>query len=809
MKSKNSAYLNPDSQHSTSITPAHRCWSLPEKLELLFAQGPLAYLISMINACILTGIMWPLFSARLLLGWLAISCLISLARALLAYCYLRTSRPNLKPQTWYELFLFGTVCAGMTWGSAGWLFFPANAQLHQLVLIFVLAGMTVAAVPVLAPSRPAFWLFSILTLGPLIARFLVDPEPTSIVMGSMGLLYIAGLANSAQTIQKSMQESIAMRHANTDLLQQVKQINRDLSAEVQSHQQDLNALRTSEQRLRDFADTAADWYWEINAELRIEYLSKRFYHVTGLSQDKVIGKNLQHIIGKLGRAHNNALQNCLSALAARSAFQDNEFHISAADQTLNVISISGKPIFDAQGVFAGYRGTGRNITRTYKAQQKLNTQITHDMLTGLVNRAHFEYRLSQALDNARSYNSQHALCYINIDQFRRINTSFGHQAGDALLCEVANLISATIRQGDVLARLGGDEFALLLMGCSQEQAATIAYIICNKFEEFCFYWEHQQLSISLNIGITTINTATHSIQWALSSAEVACTTAQQQGRNCVHRAPSNDADLHRRRQEANRIAQLEQALFEDQFQLYYQPIQPLNPSNTASHYEILLRLEDGVGGLISPQYFLPIAERHNIAPQIDRWVIETLFRWLQGQQLTQGTLYTINLSGQTLSNISFAQFVQDLLERYSIRPEHICFEITETATISSLHNACLILNQLRALGCSFALDDFGSGLSSFAYLKNLEVDYLKIDGLFVRDIGQNPMDRTIVQSIHDIGHALGKKTVAEQVEDAAVLQILKQIGLDYAQGYYIGKPQPLPLDKPLSKRPDLRLVASQ
>lgn len=449
-----------------------------------------------------------------------------------------------------------------------------------------------------------------------------------------------------------------------------------------------------------------------------------------------------------------------------------------------------------------------DVTEARRIADEMSHQATHDALTGLLNRRAFEQRLQRVLETAHNHHSQHALCYLDLDQFKLINDSCGHIAGDALLGQIGGLLQSKIRKRDTLARLGGDEFGVLLELCTLEQACRVAQALREVIEDFRFLWEGKTFSIGVSIGLVPITDTSEDLASVLRAADAACYLAKDRGRNCIQVFRQDDAAIAKRHREMQWLIHLPRALEENRFRLCGQPIVPIAKSgNLLPHHELLLRLETPEGQLVPPGAFLPAAERYQLASKIDAWVISNAFLWLKKHPLHLNCLHlcALNLSGLSLGSEAFLTFVLSQFHETGIPPEKICFEITETAAIANLGDACRFIRVLRHEGCRFALDDFGSGLSSFAYLKNLHVDFVKIDGTFVKDIAEDPLDRVMVKYINEIAQLLGKQTIAEFVESDAILTELKAIGVDYAQGNYLGEPRPLedmgraytPLNEPI------------
>ena len=430
-----------------------------------------------------------------------------------------------------------------------------------------------------------------------------------------------------------------------------------------------------------------------------------------------------------------------------------------------------------------------------QATARLVYQASHDALTGLINRREFEQRLERTLLSALQQNREHALCYMDLDQFKVINDSCGHAAGDELLRQLALLLKGNLRERDTLARLGGDEFALLLENCSIPDALEVADTFRAEVQRFRFKWGDRIFDVGMSAGMVAINRDSDTAASLLSAADAACYVAKDRGRNQIHVYESSGHDLVRHRGEMRWVTRIQGALEEDRLRLSWQEIRHTDSvGEPPCHVELLLRMVDDDGSEILPMAFIPAAERYSIMPSIDSWVIEETLRVCQrylAAKREQHCLFAINLSGASLKDPEFRRMLLKCLQENPALGPHLCFEITETAAIGNLAVVNEFIDAMREFGCSFALDDFGSGLSSFTYLKNLKVDFLKIDGAFVRDITTNPIDRSMVEAVHRIGHQMGLKTVAEYVESEQTLAVLREIGVDYVQGNWVHCPEPL------------------
>ena len=434
-----------------------------------------------------------------------------------------------------------------------------------------------------------------------------------------------------------------------------------------------------------------------------------------------------------------------------------------------------------------------DVTENKFLSEKIIYQASHDALTGLVNRTEFDAIIQAAVKQAHNEQQEHALCYLDLDQFKVVNDTSGHMAGDELLRQLGEELKGHIRKGDVLARLGGDEFGILMRQSSLNDALHACEKLRNIIRDFQFGWQDRSFSIGVSIGISAINEFSGNAVEILKEADAACYAAKEKGRNRVHLFRHDDEELASRQGEMQWVEKIQHGLDENRFVLYGQLIVPLANNQENLHFETLVRYQDEQGNTIPPGAFLPAAERYNMASALDKWVIQNLFDWLANNPgcLKKLSICSVNLSGLSLSDESMQDFIINAFQKYHIPTHKICFEITETAAIGNLTYATQFINFLRARGCSFSLDDFGSGLSSFAYLKNLPVDYLKIDGLFVKDILDDQVDLAMVKSINEVGHVMGKKTIAEFVENQQIFDLLSELGVDYAQGYGIAKPVPL------------------
>lgn len=458
------------------------------------------------------------------------------------------------------------------------------------------------------------------------------------------------------------------------------------------------------------------------------------------------------------------------------------------------IKESAAPIYDAEGQLLGTVAVLVDVSVNRAMSEELTFQASHDTLTNLLNRRAFEQQLGIALESAHQRDEQHVLFYMDLDQFKVVNDTCGHAAGDDLLKQLAGLLRSKVRSGDCLARLGGDEFGIILMHCPVDRALLISEEILSVINDFRFEWMGEVFSVGISIGMISINESSLDAQQLMANADAACYQAKDQGRNRVYIYHEEDEDLNRRRGDMAFVSRLRKVIDQGRFILYQQQIEPMETTSSKNfHYEILLRMLDENDQLVSPYHFMPAAERYGLIEQIDRWVVTNVIQQLSThpEHLSELNCCSINLSGVSISQAEFLEFLRTQIQAVPELAPKLCMEITETATIGNMTAVTRLMQVLGEFGVKFSLDDFGTGMSSLSYLKNLPVDYVKIDGVFVRDIIDDPIDLGMVRAINELAHVMGKQTVAEFVETPQTLEMLRQIGVDFVQGYLLGKPRPL------------------
>ncbi len=536
-----------------------------------------------------------------------------------------------------------------------------------------------------------------------------------------------------------------------------------------------------------------------DTEGRIEYINPVASSLTGVAEADAVGRPIDEVVALYDRSglerESDLVDRCVHERRTTGERRIGRLGraTDAGDdaEQARYVDFAVVPMRDRGGAVVGAVLIFHDVTESQRMTERLRWQATHDSLTGLINRYEFENRLHRLLHSAQDGDGAGVLCYLDLDQFKLVNDTCGHVAGDELLRQLSFMLADRLAGRGTLARLGGDEFGLLLHPCGIPAARVIAEDLREAIQQFRFVWTDHIFSIGVSIGVVAIDGESPNTEVLLSAADTACYMAKDQGRNRVQVYEADDEALQARHAEMHWVSEINRALEEDRLILYCQDIVDAVTPEPVRHFEILLRMADEHGVIRQPGSFLPAAERYNLAPSIDQWVVRRALAWIASNDVPDDALYSINLSGRSLASDGFLDTVLGEMNRHGVSPGNLCFEITETAAISNLASARAFMEALRVRGCRFSLDDFGSGLSSFNYLQNLPVDFLKIDGAFVRDIHANPVHQSIVRSMNDVGHALGMLTIAEFVENDAVIDVLRGIGVDFLQGYGYARPRPL------------------
>jgi diguanylate cyclase (GGDEF)-like protein/PAS domain S-box-containing protein len=614
-------------------------------------------------------------------------------------------------------------------------------------------------------------------LGWLAARALARPIET-----------ICKTANAIASVDSAARVTGLPEHTAFEVVDLANSFNQmvgrleDSHADLLRHREHLNVTLAS----------IGDGVITTDRDNNISYLNPVAETLTGWSMKEAVGCPLFEVL-KIVDFHTGEPMELLQVNDTYAGKPIFEGRLVRQDRTEVDVQKTVAKIRDSNNYVIGLVIVVRDVTENRKLTKRLSYEATHDSLTGLVNRSAFEDRVTAAVQQSKDDHCTHCLCYLDLDQFKVVNDTCGHAAGDELLRIVSKVIHKSMRKTDVLARLGGDEFGILLTQCSMPSALALAETIRKQIHKSRFVYDHQNFPTAVSIGVVEITDSDNSIGDIFKAADSACYMAKERGRNLVHAYRPTDEHIAMRESEVRWVSRLHTALEEDLFTLHVQPIIPLNTRDfSAAHYELLLRLKGDDQTLIYPDTFLPAAARYNLLPAIDRWVFAKAIDWLnKNRPLLEGGRISINLTGPTLSEDSFLEFIQALFRVNGMCADAMIIEITESSALSDLHCAQKFMAALGKMGCKFALDDFGKGFSSLSSLKHLAVDYIKIDGGFVRDMLTDPVDEAMVKTINDIGHSMDKIVVAEFVENDAIQSRLTELGVDFGQGFGISRPYPL------------------
>ena len=534
-----------------------------------------------------------------------------------------------------------------------------------------------------------------------------------------------------------------------------------------------------------------------DARGRIDYMNQGAETLTGLSGAAAAGKLLSDLVSLVDEGSRKALGDPVRqslATGARVTLGRRALLLSKQGSNEFSVELSAAPIRAANQEISGAVIILHDVTEMSGIARQMSYQASHDALTGLVNRREFERRLQEALEVAHGGQTAHVLCYLDLDRFKAVNDTCGHLAGDNMLREIATLLKDQVRDSDTVGRLGGDEFGLLLVGCPLEKARQIAEDVNHAINDYRFVWKDKIFSVGVSVGLIEIGQESGTLDDVMSAADSACYIAKKQGTMHVHVYSSRDEAAARHRGEIQWLQKLQVALRDNRFELYVQPIvATVDGPSTGPALEIFVRMMDGDAAAVGPSQFLKTAERYRLMPLVDRWVVQTALAAIGrgGLKVPEGRSVAINIAGQTLGDTQFLEFVVDCFDRTGVAPSQICFEVTENSVVSNLDFARRFIGVLHGMGCKFALDNFGSGLGSFSNLKTLAMDYLKIDGSFMRNIARDTVNQAMVSAMIKLARTLDFKTIAEHVEDQASLEAARKMGIDFIQGYIIGRPQPM------------------
>ncbi|MGA8260194.1 MAG: EAL domain-containing protein [Arenicellales bacterium] len=903
-------------------TDTHRIWQPGDAQRRIWASlhrvDRTLQLLGLTIAIASAFLFLPLVGPTIVFSWLTAYAAVAIVRLYYTHDFLsRQSAPrDIAARKWG--FVLGVALTGLMWGATIFVYRTDWPGPYQGYMFLVFAGLISTAATAYAASLPVFAVFTAMVLGPPFLRLGLSEFPSSSKFALLVLLYGCLMFFIARSIHERMRSLIGLQLANTDLAENLAEVNQDLDLEIEQrsvvedrlwrerklfldgpvvvfrwrnepgwpieyvspnvrqfgldpadlrsvpyarfiHPQDLSLVdkvapiegldakhpaltkdyrlmlrdgevrwvydhtipvydsgdrvthydgyilditerKTAEQsilsekeRIQVTLQSIGDGVITTDSENAITYLNPAAETLTGMPLEDARGHELTEVFRLRDPKQDQPLSDAALGLDGTAPKARRSARLLGADGAVRDVTYTVAPITgeagDRIGLVVGFHDASESIAMAHE----LAYQASHDSLTGTLNRRAFESRLREALATARESRTRHTLIYIDLDQFKVINDTYGHHAGDRFLLRVADGLSRIVSDPNELARLGGDEFAVLVYDCPANRARSIAVDLKNYIQGIRYQWQRRVFTVSASMGIAEINGKSVSVEQILSAADMACYAAKDAGRNRIQIYRESDSEIRRRHSEMQWITRIQSALDADQLLLYAQRIEPVPmPRDPVARQEILVRLVDQDGELIPASTFLPAAERYNLSPLLDRWVIRECLKSIRAIPEPRDAVYFINVSGISLGRQDFLRYIKEQFDEFQVPGSQVCFEITESAAISNLRFAIKFVADLKSMGCHFALDDFGRGLSSFAYLKELSVDYLKIDGSFVQNIVDDTLDHALVEAINQVGHVMLIDTIAEHVENALTFEEVKKIGIDYAQGNYVQKPEPLP-----------------
>ena len=771
-----------------------------QQIASLYQHARVGLFVSPIIAAVLIYTLAEPANRYLLFSWYLFFIFIIVARYFSVRLYFASPSRNYRPRKWGGLFLLGSTSAGAWWGLTASLFFPTDSPLKQSVVIFVLIGITAGGFSFICYRRPVYVLFTLSALLPLTYVLFKQGDPTHFILAMLTLTTIGLIlfgANRLYRASRHAQELSLERRGLISGLSEAKRglemANAHLLQQIQDRQGVESVLHREKEMAQITLQSIGDGVITTDNAGIVQYMNPVAERLTGWRTAAALGRKLEQVFNVVDDATREPvrglLEHCFHGAVAVQPL-NSALLLRRKDNSAFAVQISVAPILDRTSASVGAVLVFHDFTALRNMATELSHQAQHDPLTGLLNRRGFETELRKVLESAWRAQSPCAMCYLDLDEFKIVNDTCGHVAGDNLLQQLTALLRNRLRDSDLFARLGGDEFGVLLHGCSIEKARAIAENLRQAASSFRFRWEDQTFEVGVSIGLVAVS-STDTVASLMQAADSACYVAKDKGRNMIHVYQADDKDLVTRRGEMHWVQRIQQALNDGRFVLYGQSVVVVAGSARAQAYcEVLIRLDED-GKIVAPGAFLPAAERYHLMQAIDRYVIRRVLQTMLAGEIDPALVLGINISGQSLGKLEFHDYTIELIRHSGINPKRLCFEITETAAIANMALALEFVHKLRQLGCKFALDDFGSGLSSFSYLKNLPVDYLKIDGSFVREIADDRVSYAMTEAINRLGQILGVATIAECVENEAILGKLQELGVNYAQGYLFGRPEPL------------------
>lgn len=741
--------------------------------------------------------------AHIISAFAVVITVFYLLRIWLARKILQTPTDLFIKQQWLYLFSLVVVLCGLLWGGLTAVLILQDVSGSAIFISFLIGGIVVSSFSTLAAIKDTYLLFTLGVLVPIAASFFFGDIENGFVLAVLTLMLSAFLIFMANVFSQYLDGWL--RHGVEDKRQASrldnekhvsKQMLADLKVEIEQYKSEGVAAKSYCETLSGILSNLPGMVYRAVNDGRwtLTFISDGCENLMGQSSDLLLKKGQSKLTDILISDDLRLMAGFFRAVGPDDYFEY-KYNLTTPLGEIKQVVERGRRVFDDSGHLIAIDGFVTDITEQFRLSREVSHLERHDNLTGIFNRRQFSKVVKSAVYQTAHNQSEHVLLYIDLDQFKIINDTFGHHAGDGLLQQVTTLLKNGLRDEDTISRLGGDEFGVFLKNCSEIDASMLAEKLRYEIESYAFSHNNRSIKLTVSIGVASTNSGKNSLEALLSAAEGASYAAKLHGQNRIHLYQADDNFLMTRDRHMYWALEIPEAINDGRMYLEWQNIVPVDSNASQVMWcEVLLRMLDREGNIIMPGTFLPAAEQYNQAVMIDTWVVKTVIEKLaqQPDDFDELALCFINLSGQSMGQAAFLDKVIELLKQNNVAASRLCFEITETAAIGDMTSALKMMDVLQGMGCRFALDDFGSGLSSFAYLRDFPAEFLKIDGSFVQGMVDDPVNRSIVSSINDIGHATGKQIIAEFVENDEILQQLCDMGVDYAQGFGISKPQSTP-----------------
>jgi diguanylate cyclase (GGDEF)-like protein/PAS domain S-box-containing protein len=756
-----------------------------EMISLVYLNTPTAILGTTVAVFVIWVVFTQLMPIHILLMWsVAVAGSLYLRYTLYAR-FLRQTESSGGSNDWETLSTVGVGITGLCLGVGGVAIAANVSPFYQGVILVLILGIVVSAIPILGAVKRIYFSYAIGASLPMAVWSAQHWQPVYISTGVMLCVFVWAAWVTSSKYSQTIESLIRTRNALSEATDASKKLQHSYKELARVEQK----VRASEDRFRRVFEDGLIGMAILSGDGVVQRVNSAFCRFLGFEPQDLIGKKYRALIHSDQSGDLNINTGSPGQRHVTSQQQVCRYEHKNGNDVYGSIALT--TIRDDTGDVLGTLAQVQDVTEERGIRKQLSYQASHDDLTGLINRREFQLHLEGVVKSAKAHGTQHVLCYLDLDHFKIVNDTFGHAAGDAALIQITRIIQNSARSRDTIARLGGDEFGIIFRYCTAAEAEAISSEIVRALNNTKFIFRSREFCIRASAGLVEVNSESQNFEELMKQADLACYTAKDHGRSQVYLYP-NRTDDPSRCSDIIRAVQWMDAIHDERLRLFAQPIVPLKDFDQhISWYEILLRIVSEDGSTISPQCLIPAAERYGQMASIDRWVIDSAFREYQSSAANSRVRFSINLSGTSVCNENLSGYISEKLVEYDVPAENICFELTETAAIKNNSEVLDFMNSLKRCGCVFALDDFGSGLSSFRYLKQFPFDFLKIDGSLIHDIADDPANNAMIRAIQQLSASLELVSIAEWVSTEEVAEIVTTLGIDYGQGFFYNEPMPI------------------